>query len=137
MNDGASLVLAAAVLVALAIDRYCGEPPARWHPVVWMGHYLNWIAAYVTPAGSRAALNPRDIKAFGLGALAWLAGAALVLIAACALQWAIWQLPGVPAAVLMGLALKPMLAWAMLRCEVQAVEQALGDSLRAGREPRL
>ena len=70
MNDGASLVLAAAVLVALAIDRYCGEPPARWHPVVWMGHYLNWIAAYVTPAGSRAALNPRDIKAFGLGALA-------------------------------------------------------------------
>lgn len=27
---------AVAVLVALAVDRWLGEPPARWHPVVWM-----------------------------------------------------------------------------------------------------
>ncbi|MEP6965730.1 MAG: adenosylcobinamide-phosphate synthase CbiB, partial [Polaromonas sp.] len=37
-------------------------------------------------------------------------------------------------ALLLGLALKPMLAWAMLRREVQAVEDALGESLEAGRQ---
>ena len=37
-------------------------------------------------------------------------------------------------AVLLGLLLKPMLAWAMLKSEVLAVEAALGESLDAGRE---
>ncbi|MCZ7391688.1 cobalamin biosynthesis protein, partial [Klebsiella pneumoniae] len=37
-------------------------------------------------------------------------------------------------AVLLALLLKPMLAWAMLRSEVLAVETALGESLQAGRE---
>ncbi|MDO9400923.1 MAG: adenosylcobinamide-phosphate synthase CbiB [Polaromonas sp.] len=134
MNNGVPLVFAAAVLVAFAIDRYCGEPPVRWHPVVWMGNYLNGMAAYVAPVEALAAFNSRDSKAFSLGALAWLAGAALVLMAACALQWAFFQLPGVLAALLMGLALKPMLAWAMLRREAQAVEDALCESLAAGRE---
>lgn len=41
---------------------------------------------------------------------------------------------GVLAALLLGIALKPMLAWAMLRSEVLAVEAALGQSLVAGRE---
>ena len=58
----------------------------------------------------------------------------MVLIVACALQWAALQLPWYLAAPLLGLALKPMLAWAMLRREVQAVEAALGTSLEAGRE---
>ena len=35
-------LLGAAVLVALAVDRWLGEPPERWHPVVWMGDYLGW-----------------------------------------------------------------------------------------------
>jgi adenosylcobinamide-phosphate synthase len=43
-------------------------------------------------------------------------------------------LPFVLAALLLGLALKPLLAWRMLRTEVQAVEQALQQSLAAGRE---
>ncbi|MFC6803315.1 hypothetical protein ACFQDE_17635 [Deinococcus caeni] len=29
-----------ALLLALTLDAL-GEPPARWHPVVWMGSYLN------------------------------------------------------------------------------------------------
>jgi len=36
-------------------------------------------------------------------------------------------------ALLLGVALKPMLAWRMLRDEVRAVEQALGQGLDAGR----
>ena len=43
-------------------------------------------------------------------------------------------LPLVLASLPLGLALKPLLAWRMLRTEVQAVEQALQQSLPAGRE---
>ncbi|MEO7399318.1 MAG: adenosylcobinamide-phosphate synthase CbiB [Polaromonas sp.] len=128
------MVFAAALLLALAIDHYLGEPPLRWHPVVWMGHYLNRMSAWVAPAVPLSPSNSRDLKAFSLGALAWWAGVALVLIAAWALQWAALQLPGALAALLLGLALKPMLAWRMLRREVQAVEHALAESLEAGRE---
>jgi adenosylcobinamide-phosphate synthase len=41
---------------------------------------------------------------------------------------------GVLPAVLLGLLLKPLLAWAMLKSEVLAVEAALGESLAAGRQ---
>ncbi len=58
----------------------------------------------------------------------------MVLIVSGALQWGLVQLPWLAAALLLGLALKPMLAWAMLRSEVQAVEAALGQSLDAGRQ---
>lgn len=129
-----SFVFAAALLVALAVDHCLGEPPLRWHPVVWMGNYLNRMAAWVAPAANLNPSNTRDLKAFGLGALAWCAGEALVLIAACTLQWVFLKLPAVLAALLLGLALKPMFAWAMLGREVQAVEAALAESLEAGRE---
>ena len=134
MNSGLPLVFAAALLIAFAVDHYLGEPPVRWHPVVWMGNYLNRMAAYVTPASPLNTSNSRDLKAFSLGAIAWVAGVALVLIAAWALQWAALQLPSALAALLLGLALKPTLAWRMLRREVQAVEGALAESLEAGRE---
>ena len=57
----------------------------------------------------------------------------MVLVAACVVQWLALLLPWYLAALLLGLALKPMLAWAMLRSEVQAVETTLGQSLDAGR----
>ncbi len=134
----AAVVLAAAVVVAMCIDHVFGELPARWHPVVWMGHYLGWAGRKVAPGvatGSHTALeNKADYKAFWLGAFSWSAGAALVLIVAGGLQEYALQLPGVLAALLLGFLLKPMLAWRMLRTEVQAVELALAQSLAAGRE---
>jgi adenosylcobinamide-phosphate synthase len=116
---------AVAVWVALLVDRLWGEPPAALHPVVAMGRYLGW-------AGRRLPQAPA--AAFTAGALAWCAGALAVAALAAALQWAVlaW-LPGWAAALLLGLALKPLLAWRMLRDEVQAVETALGHSLDAGR----
>ena len=131
MTDLNALVFAVALVLALLVDRYAGEPAVRWHPVVWMGHYLNWTAGRLRP-------NPdpevRDLKTFMLAALCWCAGAAMVLVVSGAVQWAALRLPWYLAAPLLGLALKPMLAWAMLRSEVQAVEDALGESLEAGRE---
>ena len=142
------MVPALAVLVALAVDRWLGEPPVRWHPVVWMGNFLAWAGHHVQAhtlqdlQDLQDPLPVQDLKAFWLGALAWIVGAALVLIVAMILQtgvvWMIdlggWALAG----LLLGLLLKPMLAWALLKSEVLAVEQALSNpqngSLEAGRE---
>ncbi|MDP2818041.1 MAG: adenosylcobinamide-phosphate synthase CbiB [Polaromonas sp.] len=131
--DFDAVACALALLVALAIDCVFGEPAARWHPVVWMGSFLKRME----PLLLRQPPWPpqtRDLKAFGLAALVWIAGAAIVFIAAMALQWAIFQLHGWLAALLLGVALKPMFAWRMLRSEVQAVEDALQTSLTAGRD---
>ena len=135
-----TFIFVAALLLALAIDRYWGEPATRWHPVVWMGRYLGWAGRQVAPLASLQ--GSPDYKAFRLGAQAWCAGAAIVYIAAWLLQQGLLSLPdvlgplagGVLAALLLGIVLKPMLAWAMLRSEVLAVEAALGQSLVAGRE---
>jgi len=162
----AALVFSTALLVALAADRYVGEPPVRYHPVVWMGYYLNWAGKRVQRlAGQEVAFTHRghvssqaDFKAFWLAAGVWIGGSAVVLIAALALQWCVLVVPGLLmqaieratgpifggfigsllSAMLLGCLLKPMLAWAMLRSEVLAVEAALnpahGGSLAAGRE---
>ena len=124
-------VLAAALAVALLVDHYLGEPPVRWHPVVWMGNYLNWAANRLQPKPSP---EVRDLKTFWLAAHYWLGGVAMVLIVSYAVQSAALWLPWYLAAPLLGLAFKPMLAWAMLSGEVQAVEAALSESLEAGRE---
>jgi adenosylcobinamide-phosphate synthase len=33
----------APLALALLLDALCGEPPARLHPVVWMGRLLDWL----------------------------------------------------------------------------------------------
>ncbi len=123
-------VAAGAVLLALALDRLLGEPPARWHPVVWMGRYLGWIGPRIAPRGPQQGGERRILVA---GALAWWGGALVVLAIGLALQLAVAALEPGPGALLAALALKPMLAWRMLRDEVAGVEQALGTSLDAGR----
>jgi adenosylcobinamide-phosphate synthase len=120
-----------ALLVAFGLDRWLGEPPARWHPVVWIGRYLAWAGRHVAPAASGP--MPPGARSFVLGALAWLAGAALVVLAAAALQQALARVPAWVAAPLAGIALKPLLAWRMLRDETAGVERALAGSLQAGR----
>lgn len=127
-------VAVGALLVALAVDRWWGEPPVRWHPVVWMGNALERCAPWVLPSSAAQPADMRDWKAFGRGAVAWLALAVLVVAVAGVLQGALLRLPDLLAAVLLGLALKPLLAWRMLRTEVLAVEAALQDSLEQGRE---
>ena len=118
------------VLVALALDRALGEPPARWHPVVGMGRYLSFMGPLVAPAEGADA---QAAWAFLKGALAWCLGAVLVVVMAAWLVsamsgWAWWA-----QALVLGALLKPLLAWRMLRDEVRAVEAALGESLPAGR----
>ena len=136
----------AAVLLALFIDQWIGEPPRRWHPVVWMGNYLGWAGRWLQArveigqsgagdvAGAADKADAADWASFWRGAAAWWLGAVLVLLVAGGLQWLLLQLPLGWAVLLLGVALKPLLAWRMLTDEVAAVEQQLGQSLQAGQQ---
>lgn len=130
---GNLLTYAVACGVALLVDRCWGEPRANLHPVVGMGRYLGWAGARLQ-RGAVQQPGQRDWKTFWRAALAWCLGAAMVSGAAWGLQSLVLMLPGWGAALVLGVLLKPLLAWALLRSEVQAVEAALGQSLDAGRE---
>lgn len=121
-----------AVPVAWGIDRAWGEP-ARWHPVAGMGRCLGALGAPWPQA--------RPMLAMLCGTLAWW----LLAAGWAALGWALAQglqaLADGPlwrqtlAVLLLGVVLKPMLAWRMLRDEVASVAQVLADEgLPAGRE---
>ena len=125
-------ILAGALWLALLVDRWLGEPPARWHPVVLMGAYLGWIGRHIAPQRTQAGQGP-DITRFVLGALAWSAGAIVIAVLAWWLQQGLLAWHALAAVALLGLLLKPLLAWRMLRDEVQAVEAALQTSLESGR----
>ena len=136
----------AAVLLTLFIDQWIGEPPPRWHPVVWMGNYLGWAGRWLQArveigqsgagdvAGAADKADAADWASFWRGAAVWWLGAVLVLLVAGGLQWLLLQLPLGWAVLLLGVALKPLLAWRMLTDEVAAVEQQLGQSLQAGQQ---
>jgi len=74
------VVVPLAVMVALAVDRWWGEPRVRLHPVVWMGNYLGWAGRHVQAYTQQDPRGAKDLKAFWLGALAWIVGAALCSI---------------------------------------------------------
>ena len=129
---------------ALVVDTRWGEPPAWAHPVVAMGRYLGlWTARLCAMPPAAARLG---------GALVWWLGALLVLAFALSLDvslasllallcWGDDPAPGATAlatfalarALGLGLLLKPLLSWRMLRDEVQAVDAALTRSLPDGR----
>ncbi|MBI3347091.1 MAG: cobalamin biosynthesis protein CobD [Burkholderiales bacterium] len=124
------LLLPLAMALALLVDRL-GEPPTWAHPVVGMGRYLSLFKLTRLPPA----------PGFMAGALAWLLGAAAVTLIALWLEgWVLlalqpWVSPLrlIGAAALIGLLLKPLLAWRMLADEAMAVEAALSESLEAGR----
>jgi adenosylcobinamide-phosphate synthase len=128
----AASLRAGAVIVAFALDRLFGEPPARLHPVVWMGKALGAIGApwpRLPPVGQ-----------FLCGALAWLAGGGAVVAVAAFVMAMILRLPQLTPwtllaqVLLLGILLKPLLAWRMLRDEVAGVERALATGLEEGRQ---
>lgn len=113
------------VLLAMLIDRWFGEPPARLHPVVWIGRYLGLVGRNLPK------LPPA--RAFLAGTACWLAGAGvgtgLFALAAAGLAAGPFWLECLGTALL----LKPLFALRLLVTEVAAVETALGRSLEDGR----
>lgn len=125
------LLLAAALLVAWGVDRFFGEPRVTLHPVVWMGRYLTW-------GGNRLRMWA-PVPAFAGGVALWLVGAAGVAALSWGVQVILFSISGMApwgkllAAAVLGVLLKPLFAWRLLRDEVAAVESALDEGLAAGR----
>lgn len=113
------------MVLALLIDRCFGEPPARIHPVVWMGNYLKRVGHGLPHRSPR--------WAFMLGAAYWLSGAALVAAVYAAAAFVFARLPPWLNISLTALVLKPLFALRMLLSEVGAVEQSLGEGIDGGR----
>lgn len=133
------MVFVLVLLLALSIDARWGEPRPAFHPVVWIGRYLQ-------ACGDVISSRPPAV-AFAGGALAWLAGALLIGLLASLLQALVLrqmaQLVLEPAldraaavallVVVVGALLKCLLSWRMLHDEVGAVETALQQSVETGR----
>jgi adenosylcobinamide-phosphate synthase len=113
------------IILALLIDRCWGEPPARVHPVVWMGFYLRRVGRGLPDHGPWMALS--------LGTAYWLAGAVLVAAAYGYAGVVLARLPTWLDIVLTAAILKPLFALRMLLNEVGAVERSLSQSLECGR----
>ena len=84
-HRGVSSINVACMLLALGLDRL-GEPPARWHPVVWLGRYLGWVKAQ-----KEGLEPPRSL--FWRGAALLLLGCLGVGALAGFVQWALYLLP--------------------------------------------
>ena len=120
-----SLCLALAVAFALWLDLCLGEPPARWHPVVWMGRYLGRMGQAIAPLQATGT----DLAAFIKGALAWLAGAVVVGGTAWMLQQAgVSALRGMQPSLA---GLSGLLAWLAVAVLVALVIGALLKTLLA------
>ena len=115
------------ILLAVALDLALGEPPARGHPVAWLGRALGW--AERRAPGRSVADGAAAVTLVIAGACAV---ARLLAISARGLGW-----PGI---VLEALALKPAFALRRLVEATKGVEAALraGDletaRIRAGRD---
>lgn len=119
------MVATVALALAWALDSRFGEPRSAWHPVAWFGR----VAAAL---GSRLRGGP-PLAAFAAGAVSWGVLVGAVAAAAGAIEQALAGAPVWLAMPLLGLALKPALAWRMLKDEVRAVEVALQVGLEPGR----
>lgn len=124
-SGGGFVTAFGALLLAWVIDLAFGEPRSAWHPVAWLGRVLAPIGGWLR--GLSAA------RAFFGGAFVWIGFAAVLGLAAWAVQAQLLHASpwlGVP---LLAVLLKPSFAWRMLRDEVAAVERALDVGVAAGR----
>ena len=124
--DGAVLTPALALVLAVAWDRWLGEPRDAWHPVAWFGRALRPVGTWLRGLGAAQAFVGGafawSVSALLLGGLAW-------MLEMQARRWPFWV-----AAPAIAIVLKPCFAWRMLRDEVEAVGVALAAGLAAGRE---
>ncbi len=99
------------VLLAWLGDLFLGEPPARFHPVVWIGNYLRAARGY----------NDRTVAR---GAALWLGGAAMVLGVSYGAQSFARRLSFPFNMIAFAVLLKPLFAWRALKNAAQQVVNA-------------
>jgi len=115
-------------VLAVALDRVAGEPPARLHPVVVMGRYCAWAGAQM--AGIRGAGGQ-----LVAGGVATAIGTAAAALAGALLGRWLRPLPRPVALFAEAATLSTLLSARMLEREVLRVQAALGDDTAAPSEP--
>jgi adenosylcobinamide-phosphate synthase len=114
--------------MALALDLCWGEPPAGWHPVVWMGQVIGALERRA-PAGDAP---PAARLLYGVAVVG--ASIALFVLPARLLERVLWR-AGWPGIVVLGALLKPAFAAGELFRATARVGDALGrDDLAGARE---
>jgi adenosylcobinamide-phosphate synthase len=108
---------------ALVADLIMGEPPASWHPTVWMGR---WVGA-----GRTARTSATPSASMIEGAVVLGGGLALTVLAATILDTACRRAPFTARGTLRGVVLKPALSLMPLLRAATDVERAL-DAGRIG-----
>jgi adenosylcobinamide-phosphate synthase len=130
-------VIALSLLLGWLIDRYLGEPKSAWHPVVWIGQYLHFFGKLIAPIavnGKPTSISAsQKLRAYCLGAFFWLLAATVLVFLANEVEQVVSRFAWYWQALCLGILLKPLFSWRMLRDEVVAVESAMTKSLDAGR----
>lgn len=110
----------------MALDLALGEPPERWHPVVWIGRAAAWFEA--------RAPQRRPVAQVAWGALTTAVVVVGAALAGRAVERAARCLPAPLSWLVLGLALKPLLSIRALDAAAERVRRALAaDDLPATR----
>ena len=100
--------------LALATDLVFGEPPTRFHPVVWMGRYLTWMKT-----------RNRSEGAFVRGLVLLLLGLIFIVCISWALVLLLSTLPLWLETLILALLLKPLFSLRALLQAGESVKKAL------------
>lgn len=120
------------IVIAMLLDWFCGEPPSRFHLVVWMGSYLAWIANKIAPRIEEKS-SSQKINSFLSGVFFWCVGGFFVTTLAWSVQFLVQYVNQWFAILIAGFFLNSLFSLKLLITEVSQVEQALNESLEKGR----
>jgi len=120
------------IVIAMLLDWLWGEPPSQFHPVVWMGRYLAWIANKIAPRVEEKN-SLQKISSFLSGFFFWCTGGFLVTALAWSIQLSVQHVDKWFAILIAGFFLNSLFSLKLLISEVTLVEQALNESLEQGR----
>lgn len=110
------MTTAAALLLAVVLDRVVGEPPARIHPVVWMGSAIQHLTGRAPSGGPKAELLWGALMALSIPSAFAAAGAGVAALIAP---------HPISSVVVLALLLKPTFALRALREAARGVRDAL------------
>lgn len=120
------------IVIAMLLDWFWGEPAVEFHPVVWMGRYLGWVANKAAPCAEEQS-SFQKMKSFLSGVFFWCVGAGVVAALAWAAQLAVHHIVWWLAILVAGFILNSLFSLKLLISEVAQVELALNESLESGR----
>jgi adenosylcobinamide-phosphate synthase len=120
------------IAIAMLLDWFWGEPPVQFHPVVWMGRYLAWVANKIAPRAEEQT-SFQKTKSFLSGLFFWCVGGCVVAVLAWGVQRGTQHIVWWLAILVTGFILNSLFSLKLLITEVAQVELALNDSLESGR----